>query len=317
MSAATFPALPLRDGSLPFAALCDLYMAQYAGRDRAVSQRLGWWRDQLGHLRIDEIDDDQVHEGLQRLAARPARCYAGRDADGKPIFRGKGRGKPLAAATLNRYLSAVASVFTWAERRRIVPKGYSHPVRRVEYQRENNGKTRFLSDDERTRLLAACQASKWPRLYLLVLLALTTGGRKGELLGLHWRDVDLARRLVHIGRSKNGEPKALPLTPAVVEQLQRFQGPPGALVFPSRLRAAQPMHFEAHWRQALAEAGIKSYRFHDNRHSCASLLAQNGASLLEIADLLGHRQISMTHRYSHLAATHRSALVDRVMGELR
>jgi integrase len=78
-----------------------------------------------------------------------------------------------------------------------------HPCRSVERKPENNEKTRFLSDDERTRLLAACKASPWPRLYGLILLALTTGARKGELLGLTWTDIDLERRLAHVGRSKN------------------------------------------------------------------------------------------------------------------
>lgn len=317
MLTATPAPLPLRDGALTFAALSDLYMAHYVGRDTAVSHRLAWWREQLGALRLDELSDDHVHAGLDKLASRPARYYAGKDADGRSIFRAKARGKPPSGATLNRYLSCIAAVLTWAIRRRIAPKGFDHPVRRVEYQDEGPGKTRFLSDDERARLLDACKASKWPRLYLLVMLALTTGARKGELLALRWHNVDFERRLVHVGQSKNGEPKALPLVPAAVESLAAVRGAPGALVFPSRLNPAKPMAFEARWAQALQAAGIKAFRFHDLRHSCASLLAQAGATLLEIADLLGHRQIAMTHRYSHLAASHRAALVDRVMGDLR
>lgn len=181
----------------------------------------------------------------------------------------------------------------------------------------NNEKVRFLSQDERERLLAACKASKWQRLYLLVLLALTTGARKGELLGLRWRDVDIEGAVLHVGRTKNGDPKVLPVVPAALQQLAALKGPADALVFASREVPEQPYAFEARWAQALKAAHIRGFRFHDLRHSAASHLAQNGATLLEIADLLGHRQLSMTKRYSHLASGHRSALVNRVMGDFR
>lgn len=307
--------LPMRDGSIAVARLIDLYFEHYSGRDTTRSQRLNWWRDQIGAMRLDEVSDDQLHDALERLASQPGRYYAGKDADGRPIHKAKS--KPRSGATINRYSSAIASVFTWAIRRRIAPKGFDHPVRRIERQAEAAEKTRFLGDDERARLLEACKASRWPRLYLLVLLALTTGARRGELLALRWRDVDTERKVAHIGRTKNGSPKALPLVPAVIEQLQQHRGAAGALVFPSRLSPEKPMCFEQRWREALEAARIKHFRWHDLRHSAASMLAMNGATLLEIADLLGHRQISMTHRYAHLATHHRAALVDRVMGQVK
>lgn len=312
---ATVPVLPSRDGSVTIGRLCDLYMAQYAGRDTTRTQRLTWWRERLGTLRLDELNDDHLHDGIEALAGQASRYFAGKDVDGRPIF--KARRKPRSGATINRYTSAISAVVTWAIRRRIAPKGFDHPGRRIELHKESPGKVRFLSDDERVRLLQACKASSWSRLYLLVLLALTTGARKGELLGLRWRDVDTARRVVHVGRSKNGDPKALPLVAAAVEQLEELRGLPGALVFPSRLRPDRPVAFETRWAEALSQAKVSGFRFHDLRHSCASYLAQNGATLLEIADLLGHRQISMSQRYAHLAAGHRSALVDRVLGDLR
>jgi integrase len=307
--------LPLRDASVTLAQLIDLYMADYSGRDDTRAQRLAWWRGQLGATTLADISDDHVAAALDHLATNPPRYFAGKDADGRPIMRAK-RAK-LAPATVNRYSAALASVLTWAVRRRIAPKGWVHPCRAVQRRPEQNEKTRFLTRDERERLLAACRASKWPRLYLLVLLALTTGARKGELLGLTWGDVDLERATVHVGRSKNGDPKVLPVVPAALEQLQAFAGAAGALVFPSAEKPGQAYAFEPRWQQALKAAHIRGFRFHDLRHSAASHLAQNGATLLEIADLLGHRQLSMTKRYSHLASGHRAALVNRVMGDFR
>lgn len=316
LPSALHTALPLRAGTLPMAELIDLYMAHYAGRDCTRTQRLGWWRQRLGEIPMETVTDDHIHASLELLAADPARRWAGRDANGDPIW--KARKRPMSGATVNRYAAALAAVFTWAIRRRVAPKGFDHPCRRVERQAESDGKTRFLSDDERTRLLEACKASRWPRLYLLVLMALTTGARKGELIGIKWADVDLVRAVVHVGRTKNGDPKCLPLVPAVVEQLRAFdRNTPSAFVYASQRTMAKPYAFEQRWKEAMKVARLRGFRFHDLRHSCASLLAQNGATLLEIGDLLGHRQIAMTRRYSHLADSHRTALVHRVMGELR
>ncbi|HEY2559927.1 MAG TPA: site-specific integrase [Caldimonas sp.] len=315
MIAAAPAALPLRAGHLSIAELIDLYMAHYAGRDTTRSQRLSWWRARLGELRFDQVNDDHIHAALEALAADPARYWCGTDAAGQAIYKAKKR--PRAPATINRYSAAIGAVFTWAIRRRVAPKGWDHPCRRLEPRGEANEQTRFLSPDECRRLLDACQASRWPRLYLLVLLALTTGARKGELLGLRWSDVDLAQRVVHIATTKNGDPKVLPVVAAAAEQLEQLQGAPSVHVFASRKRPGQAYSMEQRWSEALREAKIRNFRFHDLRHTCASMLAQNGATLLAIADLLGHRQISMTKRYSHLASSDRSALVNRVLGELR
>jgi integrase len=306
---------PLRASHLTIGELIDLYMAGYEGRDTTRAQRLAWWRGKLGTITLADISDDHVHAAIEQMKSEPARYYAGRDAYGKPIYRAKKR--QLSGATINRILNAFAGVCTWAIKRRIAPKGWIHPCRGIERHPEGQGRTRFLSEDERTRLLAACRGARWPKMYALVLLGLTTGARKGELLGLRWQDVDFAQALLHIPTTKNGDPKALPLTPAAREELQRLQGAPTKLVFESTRSPGQPFGFEPEWKELLKACGIRNFRFHDLRHSCASMLAANGATLLEIGDLLGHRQVSMTKRYSHLAASHRSQLVHRVMGDLR
>lgn len=309
------PALPLRAGQLPMADLIDLYMAHYAGRDTTRVQRLTWWKGRLGSLQLAELSDDHVHAAIEELANQHSRYYAGKDADDRPIYRAKK--KPLTPATLNRYQTALAAVITWAIKKRIAPKGYVHPVRSVERRPEDNERTRFLSDDECRRLLDACKASSWPRLYVLVLMALTTGARKGELTGLTWADVDLERAEAHVGRTKNGDPRVLPLVPAVIEELQKFKAGASSLVFRSPRSPERVFAFEPRFHEALRAARIKGATFHTLRHSAASTLARNGATLLEIADILGHRQLQMTKRYSHLATSHKAALVTRVMGDLR
>jgi integrase len=293
--------------------LIDLYMAHYAGRDPTRLQRLNWWSARLGQVALQDLSDDQVAAALDELSTRRSRYYAGKDEHGQPIHHDRKR--HLAPATINRYAASLSAVLTWAIRRRVAPKGYAHPCRGVERRTENNEKTRFLSDDERKRLLQACRDSTWPRLYLLVLLALTSGARKGELLGLRWEDIDLGRGEAHVGRTKNGDPRVLVLVPAVIEELRKFEAAAG-LVFPSVRSKGRPYAIDPKWHDALTAAKVRTFRFHDLRHSAASLLAQNGATLLEIADVLGHRQLAMTKRYSHLTTQHKAAHIGRVMGSL-
>ncbi len=302
--------LPLRNGALTLRELVDLYFSYYSGRDGALLQRLSWWTKRLGSIGLEDLGDDEVHAALEQLSNQQSAYYAGTDVLGRPIFKSKRR--PIAPATVNRYLAALGAVITWAIKKRIAPKGYVHPCRTVERRSENNERVRFLSDHERARLLGACAESKWRLLHLLVLLALTTGARKGELLALRWADIDFDRCLAHCGTTKNGDPKALPLVPEVMTLLAEYRGPGASLIFGSPRRPSKPFEFKAYWHRALVLAKVRDFRFHDLRHSCASMLAQSGATLLEIADVLGHRQLQMTKRYSHLTTGHKAELVNRV-----
>ena len=233
----------------------------------------------------------------------------------KHIFKAK---KALRSpATVNRYAASISAVFTWAVRRRIVPKRWVHPCRGIERRAERNERVRFLNPDERERLMQACRTSKWGRLHTLVLMALTTGARRGELMGLRWRDVDLQHQVAHVGRTKNGDAKSLPLTAAVIAHMEAIQGPPAAFVFGSDRRADRPYTFQQRWYEAVKLAKLRDVTFHTLRHTCASYLAQSGASLVEIGDLLGHRDLKMTRRYAHLDVSHRARLVNRVLGDLR
>lgn len=307
--------LPQRAGEICLVTLIDLYMSQYAGRDATRTQRLAWWAAKLGQVRLDQLTDDDVHRCLEGLDGQVSCYYAGRDASGQKILKAKG--KPLAPATINRYSAALSAVLTWALKRRIAPRGFVHPCRTVERRRENNEKTRFLSDAERGRLLEACAASRWDRLYLLVLMGITTGARKGELIALRWADLDLERQIAVCGRTKNGDSKVLPLVPAVIEILKSCQSKSADFLFGSPKDATRPYAFEARWREAVVRARLRDFRFHDLRHTCASMLAQSGATLLEIGDVLGHRQLQMTKRYSHLTVVHKAALINRVLGEIK
>jgi len=108
----------------------------------------------------------------------------------------------------------------------------------------------------------------------------------------------------------------LPLTEDVMVELNRFKEQDEELIFNSEIKLDKPFEFRKQWIKALKEGEISEFRFHDLRHTCASYLAMNGASLLEIADVLGHKQIQMTARYSHLCIDHKQKLINNVLGNL-
>jgi integrase len=171
---------------------------------------------------------------------------------------------------------------------------------------------RYLSPEERGRLLLACQRSSESRLYPLVVVALGTGGRQGELLDLRWGEVDLARGQAVVD-GKNGERRALALigpTAAALRDLARVRRLGTDLVFASfRGVAAFPRKA---WERALADSKVQDFHFHDLRHTFASYLAMSGASLPELAAALGHKTLAMVQRYAHLAPAHTAGVVRRM-----
>jgi integrase len=179
-------------------------------------------------------------------------------------------------------------------------------------------RVRFLSDDERTRLLAACQQSRNRFLYLLVVVAISTGARKNELRRLRWRDIDVERGYLRLAQTKNKTPRPVPVTGLALALLRQHAGTlhtDDDWVFPNRQRQ-QPLHFEKAWKNARKRAGLQDFRFHDSRHSTASYLAMSGATLLDIATVLGHKSSEMTQRYAHLTETHTRTLVDQMTGKV-
>jgi len=312
--------LAQRPVALPVREVIDRYMRAYAGRDTSRSQRLSAWLALLGDFTLEQVDADLIHAAREELRNQPALAFKGHDFEGRPIFKAKGKADKT-PATLNKYVAAIGAVFTWATEQRLTPRGWVHPCRGVRRLPEAPGRVRFLEPEERERLLEQCRRSQYPRLYAYALTALNTGARKGELLALRWRDVELppasepeADGLAYLSRSKNGDRKTLVLLPAVVAALRPFQGDADRYVFGSvRDKHTRPAVIDSAWRDAVARAGLKDWRFHDCRHDFASRMVAGGVDLAVVAECLGHRQLVMTKRYAHLkrhtkAAAMRSAL---------
>ena len=265
------------------------FLDEYKGRDRSMIQRLGWWADRLGDKPMGKIQRQHIRAALDAL-----------------------KQDEKSPATINRYQAAISSVFVWFNDKHDTKH---NPAREVRQQTENNGRTRFLADDELSRLMASAKVSKWERLHLLIHLAISTGARRGELIGLKWSDIDFQRKTAHLARTKNGDQRVLALTNAVIQELMPFRQVGDAYLFPHPGKLHGPFsEFDHHWQACLLDAEISYFRFHDLRHTCASLLAKNGATLLEIADHLGHKTMTMVKRYAHLCTGHKAALTERIFG---
>lgn len=272
-------------------------------------QQLEWWKDKLGVYLLADITPALIAQYRDKITSEPYRVVQDGDKT-KPLFRGP--------STVNRYMAALSHVFTMA----VKEWGWldDSPMRKVSKPKEPRGRVRYLSDEERDALLKACKDSSNPDLYVAVVLALSTGARQMEILGLRWGQVDTRRGVITLTETKNGEIRALPLTGHALELVQeraKVRRIDTDLVFPGRKPrrindrevAWQPVDLRAPFMTALKKAGITNFHWHDLRHTAASYLAMNGASLAEIAEVLGHKTLAMVKRYAHLSQAHTARVV--------
>lgn len=280
---------------------------------RKQESQLLWWKEQLGAYVLADVT--------------PALLAEKRDE----FLRGTtSRGSQRSPSTVVRYLSALSHAFSVAVRE----WGWleDSPMRKVARLKEPKGRVKFLEAEERERLLQACKESANPHLHPVVLLAISTGMRYGEIINLTWSDVDLARRRIILHETKNGERRAVPIAGAALEVLASLEKKKlidAYLLFPKKTpesalldlqkpdqskvqKVQKPAVLRQAWLAALKNAGIKDFRFHDLRHCAASYLAMSGASLAEIAEVLGHKTLAMVKRYAHLSESHQHSVIDRM-----
>ena len=275
------------------------------------TRQLHWWKSRIGAYTLADVTPSLLAECRDKLAT-------GMRDDGsmtREIKHPSGKVKalpvePRSPSTVLRYLAAISHAYTVAMKE----WGWvdSNPVMKVTKPKQPQGRVRFLSDDEREALLRECKAGNNPDLYPAVVLALSTGARQMEVMSLRWDQVDLNRKVITLYETKNGEIRALPLVHHAFELMKeraKVRRIDTNLVFPGT-NAAKPILLRTPFDKALARAGILNFRWHDLRHSCASYLAMNGASLAEIAEVLGHKTLQMVKRYAHLSHAHTSKVVE-------
>jgi len=209
-----------------------------------------------------------------------------------------------APATANRYRALLSLTYRLAIRN---GKAKENPARLVPHRLEDNARIHFLSADEEARLRGAIE-TKCPERMPEFDLALNTGLRVSEQYGLLWEDVSLPLRMLTIPRSKNGAMRYVPLNQGAVKALEnlRKQYPVSKVVCGGAREARR--WFEP----VLKDAKVAYFSWHCLRHTFASRLVMAGVDIRTVQELLGHKTIGMTVRYSHLAPKHTLAAVERL-----
>jgi integrase len=278
-----------------FAEWADDFLAKNHMADKSAEGRIRFWKKRFHNKLVTDVQPEDVDEVLLELA------------------------ETKTGSTVNRYKSNLSSLFIAFNRHPHYKRlKFPNPVRSefVSSFSENPAKNRFLSPGEQKSLLSAARDSHWDRLYLLVLMALTTGARRGELLKLTWHDIDFSQKTAILRTTKNKASRLLPLLSPVVEELMRFRENSDHLLFPSTINPDAPFDFKKAWANALKQAKLKNLRFHDLRHTAASNMVASNRTLFETGTLLGHKQSSTTMRYAHLAHHHTSKMAEEVWEQI-
>lgn len=210
-----------------------------------------------------------------------------------------GRLQAVAPSTTVRELAILSHVVEVAIRDWGLPLA-KNVVKLVRRPVIRNERSRRLTGNEEQRLLDACDSGKIPFLKTLLILAIETGMRRGEILGMHWSHVSHNRRVINLTMTKNGSGRDVPLSQRAFEALTEWKSRADAdqlLVFPLSAGSLEQV-----WRRLLIRGQIKGLRFHDLRHEGVSRLFERGLNVIEVSTISGHSELRMLKRYTHLNA---------------
>jgi len=211
-------------------------------------------------------------------------------------------------SSANRYLALLKKMLNLA-----VEEGYleTNPAAKIKlFPEKDRLKERILTEEEEARLLSA----SYPVLRSALIVALNTGMRHGEILGLRWDQIDLKKMTLTVEKTKSGRPRTIPLNPPLLRELERLrsQNGHGPFVF-TNLDTGRPLRsLKTSFRAACRRAGISGLRFHDLRHTFGSRLVEKGVDIETVRSLLGHSSIAITQRYVHSTDERRRSAVDKL-----
>jgi integrase len=211
--------------------------------------------------------------------------------------------KTAAPATVVRELNTISHAIDTARREWGIHLA-QNPCKLVRRPSPPRGRLRRLVSDEEQILLAAADAGRSAYMRPLIVLAIETGMRRGELLALEWKHVDLERRVAHLPLTKNGDSRDVPLSIRALGTLRALRLGANDSVFnvaPNAVRLA--------WERLVRRAGLVDLHFHDLRHEAVSRLFEKGLNVVEVSTISGHKELRMLQRYVHLRA---ADLVSRI-----
>jgi len=216
-------------------------------------------------------------------------------------------------ATVNRHVATLKHMFTKAYEWDMIEEYVWKKVRKVKLLEENNRRLRFLSKEECQNLLEKCDSHVRP----IVVTALNTGMRKGEILSLKWENVDMNHGFILLTDTKNGERREIPINETLMTTLKGLpRRIDGKYVFYDPHTDKPYQDVKRSFNTACKKVGIYDFHFHDLRHTFASHLVMAGVDITTVKELLGHKSLAMTMRYAHLAPAHKVKAVSVLDGAL-
>ena len=278
-----------------FTEFSDIYM-----RDYSKTNKISWRTDAgtlksltkfFGRSNLDEIRSQRVEQyKTWRLA-----------------------NYPVTKTTVNRDLALLRKMMALA-----VEWGYLDESKRPKfkfYPEKDNLKERILTLDEERRLLEASPR----RLRSMLIMALNTGMRRGEILGLRWNQVDLSSRRIRVERTKSGRIRFIDMNDVLVKELVKLQEGRGRseFVFGNPATGRPFVDAGSAYGTACRKAGITNLRFHDLRHTFATRLIEHGTDLITVKELLGHSSVEITQRYTHPHQDLKKKAVDALAADVQ
>lgn len=194
-------------------------------------------------------------------------------------------------STINRELAQLKFMFNLAKKWKYANE---NPVKEVRFFQERQLAMRTINKEEARKLIDAAG----DRLKSIIIVALNTGMRRGEILNLRWKDIDFDMHYIYIKESKTGMTRKIPMNPLVEKTLRNIDRK-SELVFCSSISKGILNYMEREWRKACGKAKIKDFRFHDCRHTFATWMIIAGVDLVTVKEILGHANIQTTMRYAH------------------
>ena len=217
--------------------------------------------------------------------------------------------KEYKPASNNKITNILKHMFNKAVEWEMVGSEALKRIRKVKPLRDEGKRLRYLSIEECNALINACDNHLKP----IVVTALNTGMRKGEILNLKWDQVDLKHGFILLDKTKNGDRREIPINKTLEalfldkNLIRRIDIPH---VFYDSITGKPYKNVKRSFYTACKRVGIRDFHFHDLRHTFASHLVMSAVDITTVSRLLGHKSLSMTLRYSHLAPSHMVRAVD-------
>ena len=213
-------------------------------------------------------------------------------------------GRMRSPSRVNKELQALSKALTLA-----CEAGLIQAKPKIRLFKVSNERIRYLAPDEETRLFEALEGCDWLR--NIVIVALNTGMRRGEIFSLQWFDVDFERGFLNVRNTKSGKDRAIPMNSTIRGLLESLHKT-SSYVFPSPRTGGKLVDFKGRFDAARKKADISNFRFHDLRHTAATRMADAGVDIFTLAAILGHSDIRMTRRYAHATDESKRRAVEKL-----